>query len=135
MSTVPTILTKTKKGELFQAAKDGDQTKLQNFIEHDGMKADQSFKDDTGSAPIHRAASNGSSVIVEKLIKADKNANIDTQNTEGDTAAHIACLYSHGDLVQLLLSLGADFSITNKEGKTPTELASPTIKYMINEYK
>ncbi|GAM22126.1 hypothetical protein SAMD00019534_053010 [Acytostelium subglobosum LB1] len=87
----------------------------------------KSRKDDTGASPIHRAAANGSVVIIERLIKAEKN-NIDSQNVEGDTAAHIAVMYGYDEVVTLLLSLGADFTIENKEKKTPIQLASPSIR-------
>ncbi|KAJ0394656.1 hypothetical protein P43SY_007941 [Pythium insidiosum] len=50
-------------------------------------------------------------------------ANVDAQDTQGNTALHHAVLSDLGMAVRMLLDRGADPKIPNKDGKTPLDLA------------
>jgi len=59
--------------------------------------------------------------VVDFLIQ---NSNkIDVQNTEGNTALHIAAMYDKPECLKLLLRGGADSNMKNKEGKTCLAIA------------
>ncbi|XP_043465025.1 ankyrin repeat domain-containing protein 27-like [Leptopilina heterotoma] len=50
---------------------------------------------------------------------------INTCNSQGQTALHVACENGHVEIVQLLLDAGANVNVTNKsKGQTPLHLAS-----------
>jgi len=53
-----------------------------------------------------------------------KKAKIDHQNSEGNTALHLAAKNAAPDVVVTLLSAGADFKITNKEHKTALQVSA-----------
>ena len=57
---------------------------------------------------------------------------------DGNTALHIACKNSHINVIQSLLSQGADISIKNNEGKTPLDECQDTSKEevvsLVSEY-
>ena len=46
----------------------------------------------------------------------------------GDTPQHLAARYGYGDIVSLLLDVGASMSIRNNKGETP--LSSAHSKYI-----
>ncbi|EFA85216.1 ankyrin repeat-containing protein [Heterostelium album PN500] len=118
----------SKRTPLHYASSKGKSDIVDLLLQH-GAK---SRKDDTGSAPIHRAAAIGNTAIIERLVSSEKN-DINSTNVEGDTAAHIACMYGFDEVVHLLLSLGADFTMENNEQKKPYQLAGNSIKYIIDE--
>jgi ankyrin repeat protein len=70
------------------------------------------------------AVENNDFVGIQVAIKSCADINI--QNTEGNTALHLAisksCDY---DMLKLLLSNGADVTIKNKEGYSPLQLIDP----------
>ena len=78
--------------------------------------------DGSGTSLLHHAARNGRSDIVEMLIRA--GANPDVQNVkELDTPLHYVALHGHTDMVELLLRLGANPHAKNADGKTPLDRA------------
>ena len=46
-----------------------------------------------------------------------------SKNVLGDTPLHVAAVRGHLEVVELLLSYGADAQLCNKDQKTPTDLA------------
>lgn len=50
--------------------------------------------------------------------------NINHRDTNGNTILHHASMNGNDRIVELLLDNGADESIKNNEGKTPSDLAS-----------
>lgn len=67
-----------------------------------------------GNAPIHIAAQNGHTNVVELLFK--KNCNINAKNLKGNTALHMAIGYDYYDAAKLLVDNGADIGILNDSG-------------------
>ena len=48
----------------------------------------------------------------------------DATDMYGNTPLHLACEEDRQDVAKLLITKGADVSVTNKEKKTPLDLAS-----------
>jgi ankyrin repeat protein len=53
----------------------------------------------------------------------DAGAHVDGQGEGGFTALHTAALNGDEELIQLLLERGADASVANRQGQSPTDLA------------
>lgn len=72
-----------------------------------------------------RAVDNGDNAAVGKLLNNQiiKNV-IDSKNKFGRTALHTAVLNGNIEVVKLLVSKGASLDTTDKQGRTPEELAS-----------
>jgi ankyrin repeat protein len=71
-----------------------------------------------GATPLSLACTNGSAVMIERLLKAgdDPNAVISDM---GDTALMLAARTGKPDAVKVLLEHGADANKKNAEGQTP----------------
>lgn len=69
---------------------------------------------------LHKAAEVGGTSFGEVLIKKRHDL-IDMQNYAGETALHIAVRNDHLEFVKLLISNGANCSISNKDGRSPID--------------
>ena len=80
-------------------------------------------KDKYGATPMHQAAWEGRTDIVEALIKAgaDKDAK---DNILGNTPLHRAALWGETKTVQALIAAGADKEAKNEYGNTPMHRAA-----------
>jgi len=74
-----------------------------------------------GYKPIIIAAQNGSIDSVTKLL--ENGAEINSQNAEGCTALYTVCWTGNLQMVQHLIERGADKTIANNYGMTPTFIA------------
>eukprot|EP00117_Sycon_ciliatum_P008689 scpid30063/ scgid11278/ Ankyrin-1; Erythrocyte ankyrin len=74
-----------------------------------------------GYTPLHKATFGGHVEIVELLL--DANANVHSQNINGNTALHVACREGYVNVAQVLVDSGATLQAKNKGGKTPRQLA------------
>ena len=74
------------------------------------------WRDSNGYTPLMVAGQNGLKRIVKVLLRysCDMNA----QNHRGHTAAHLAQMYEHPDIMEYLVSKGARDDILNEGGKT-----------------
>ena len=70
--------------------------------------------------PLHYAVDRSFRDVATFLI--DNGAQLDAQDTSGETPLMIAVLCEHEELLKLLLDRGADKSIRNCEGLTVLEL-------------
>lgn len=81
--------------------------------------------------PIHLAVIRGDLPTVKALLEADigisghrlKKSMIDAQNKEGNTPLILATWNQEKDIVEYLLSAGADYSIKNKVNQTAVDLS------------
>ena len=74
-----------------------------------------------GQYPIHRAASNGFTPMVELLIK--HNSPLNATDVDGFTALHHAIAEGHGDTALALLRAGAEADKKNADGTLAIDLA------------
>lgn len=72
-----------------------------------------------GNTALHYAADSGSQALVELLPLSIINA----QNNIEETALHLACKNNHISIIITLLKVKVDFSIKNKLGMTPAQVA------------
>ncbi len=57
------------------------------------------------------------------LLNFSEETFLDAQDDLGQTALHYAVLNSDYEMVHLLLRVGADFGLTNNQGRKPVEIA------------
>ena len=84
-----------------------------------------SVRNKLGATPLHVASRNGSNKILEYLSCFDVNFNV--QDNGGGTLLHAAITGNQVDTVKLLLELGVDSSLKNKQGYTAIDA------YLINK--
>lgn len=72
------------------------------------------ISDNRGWFPIHEAASRGNSECVIYLLQCENN-HIDDQTYEGETPLFLAMKEGHTNVIQILLSEGANISVCNNE--------------------
>lgn len=93
---------------------DDDMTKT--LLKH---KADPNLVDNSGSTPFHYV---GSPAIANLLLS--KKVDINKANNEGNTPLHTAALRGRSDIIQYLISAGADSSIKNNKGQTYRDMVT-----------
>ena len=86
-------------------------------------------KDEHGQTPLHHAAWEGHTEVVELLIAKGADVNAKTTGLEGTPlhdaalAAHPADLVAHKEVIELLIAAGADVNAKKNDGKTPLDKA------------
>ena len=71
---------------------------------------------------IFKACKDGDIKTVKKYIKDKRDVNAKDQKS-GLSLLHIACMFHHLELVELLLDNGANINSTNNNGSTPLHIA------------
>lgn len=74
------------------------------------------------TTPLHSAAMEGNTKVVEKLIALDHDIN--AKDVNGTTPLHGAALEGQLETVELLLQKGADANLEDGSGNTPLFMAS-----------
>ena len=106
------------KSPVLITASKGDVDKMEELL---NMGCDPEAKDELGNTYLHIAAqSNQSSIVMEF---SDKDI-IDSQNSDGDTAIHIACRLAHLDTVFALIQKNSKVDIQNNRGETSLHVAA-----------
>ncbi|KAL1270179.1 hypothetical protein QQF64_032468, partial [Cirrhinus molitorella] len=86
-----------------------------------------------GRALLHWACDRGHKDLVSLLLQ--NNADINSQDDEGQTALHYASACEFAEIVELLLKAGADPSIKDQEGSLPEEVTeSSAISSLLRQY-
>mmetsp|Transcript_745 Transcript_745/g.2135 ORF Transcript_745/g.2135 Transcript_745/m.2135 type:complete len:1529 (-) Transcript_745:194-4780(-) len=78
---------------------------------------------DTGDTSLYLATVSGQVNVIEYLLTM-AGAALDTQNSQGWTALHVACHHGHTDAVSLLTAAGASVTVTTTDGATALHLAA-----------
>jgi hypothetical protein len=76
-----------------------------------------------GQTPLHHAAMSYTPIPGLLKFLAGRGLDIDAADREGNTALHVAALWSREKSVSAILALGADAHLKNAEGKTAAECA------------
>eukprot|EP00435_Cladocopium_sp_Y103_P070859 s202_g36.t1 len=107
-------------GDIVWAAKRGNVGAMRHLLRTKPSSAQQAEMD--GETPLHCAADNGRTEVVELLVAA--KAPLDAKNEKGWTPLHRAARDGHAEVVQLLLKSKAQVDVKKKEGRTPLHLAA-----------
>lgn len=91
---------------------------VQILLEHD---ASVTIANNNIHTPLHLASSFEQAGVVQKLLKHKAKPDIDAQDSDGDTALHLALYKDCEEVVQVLLKFGAAVIIPNKDGSAPIE--------------
>ena len=86
--------------------------------------ADINAKDDEGFTPLAQAVGESHLDLVRCLIESGANPNQISNEAEGGTPLHTACADGLAVCAELLLSLGADTTLKDRNGRAPSTLAS-----------
>jgi len=73
------------------------------------------------NTPLHAAVAGGQVESGKFLV--NQGANLNARYAGGTRVLHEAAFTGRGEVVRVLMELGADKSITNEDGKTPAEVA------------
>eukprot|EP00518_Triparma_eleuthera_P020463 CAMPEP_0197564508 /NCGR_PEP_ID=MMETSP1320-20131121/30541_1 /TAXON_ID=91990 /ORGANISM="Bolidomonas sp., Strain RCC2347" /LENGTH=363 /DNA_ID=CAMNT_0043126427 /DNA_START=139 /DNA_END=1227 /DNA_ORIENTATION=+ len=104
-------------GDIFLAARLGNVNRIRQLVEYDGENANKCKW--SGVTPLHRAASEGHSDVVEYLVKKAK-CDVNAKTTFGwHTPLHFACRSGHEECCVVLIENGATWQIFNKDRETP----------------
>jgi cytohesin len=87
--------------------------------------ADASARENAGLSPLHFAAMQNRTAVVEVLLQngAEIDAAVNSPDMAGDTALHLAKRHSAVAAYQLLLDKGADPTLRNKKGETASDVS------------
>ncbi len=95
---------------------------LQSEAEGVSIEAVINCQNSDGWAPLHVAASEGHTNIIEILLEYGALADSRTKNFR--TPLHIACVRGHFGVIQTLLMAGADADAKDINGNTPTHFTA-----------
>lgn len=76
-----------------------------------------------GYTPLHDAAVNGSTEILDYLLEKTKNSHVNFKANGGYTPLHVAISSGKKESVQVLLNHSAELDVTDEFGKTPKQVA------------
>jgi len=104
--------------ELLKASELGDVSKINALL---SAGADKDAKDANGYTPLLNATCCVKVAVVDLLLKAGANKEIGIKKS---TPLHIAAMRNSGDILERLLSAGANTNARNDDGWTPLHLAA-----------
>ncbi|PIN26052.1 26S proteasome regulatory complex, subunit PSMD10 [Handroanthus impetiginosus] len=86
---------------------------------------------------LHVAAEMNSVDLMEVLCLGYVDIDLNSINSHGQTALHLAAINNHMEALQFLVSVGSDIDIADEEGYTPLHYAASeghfeTVEYLLN---
>ena len=118
-----TLLASEADSSLIEAAKQGDETAVANWLR---KGANPNAASPTGETPLHWAAQRDHLSIAAQLIKSGAEAK--TTNRYGIPPLILACLRGSASMTELLLKTGAEVNAATPDGRTPLMVAAQTGK-------
>ena len=115
------LLKSHPKCPLHEASRVGDSVDVLNLL-MDNFNVNVNAKSAVSYAPLHLAAMNGHTIIVEHLL--NRGAEVESRAIDGCTTLHLAAKNDHTIIVEHLLTRGADINSKNHEGNTPLFIAA-----------
>ncbi|MCD6046507.1 MAG: hypothetical protein K0S08_154 [Gammaproteobacteria bacterium] len=82
-----------------------------------------------------KLGSNTAALYLLDLKSKGKNIAINVQDKDGRTALHYACLLGMVEVAKKLVSLGANLTVTDNQGKTPVELCTAGLRGVATHLK
>eukprot|EP01088_Endostelium_zonatum_P022627 TRINITY_DN992_c0_g1_i1.p1 TRINITY_DN992_c0_g1~~TRINITY_DN992_c0_g1_i1.p1 ORF type:complete len:426 (-),score=101.81 TRINITY_DN992_c0_g1_i1:84-1361(-) len=115
--------------ELFRACRDNDIRAIKKMLD---QGYDINCSDvDTGSTPLHWAASKSQHHAIRLLVES--GANVNMQNKRGLTPLHLLIINRVEPIAFWLVKKGADIRIVDNEGHTALDLALPWTQKELEE--
>ena len=76
-----------------------------------------------GYSPLHEAVASRKPEVLDYLLTRTGDAHVDYRANGGNTPLHLAASRGSIDCIRVLLRHGADYTLTNEDGKTPKQVA------------
>ena len=99
---------------------------------------DVNRQDEAGNTPLHIACQNGSTDIVQYLVK-ERKCDFNVANNKGELPLHLACKLKYYEIVRLV-SVGCDVNRQDEAGSTPLHMAcqngsTDIVQHLVEERK
>lgn len=111
--------------EFYQMAANGLPTKLTRFIKKDLPPNDARRHGNTNL--LHRATKENNVTIVGELLKCGYR-NVDAKNQDGQTALHLAAIYSDQVILKLILATDVNVNCMDAFGNMPLHVSSKILR-------
>lgn len=95
--------------------------------------ANINIQDNRGDTSIHRLVSLGRTEILSMLLGHCVEPDLGLQNSEGNTALHIACEDDESTCALLLIEHKASVEVENKKKQMPLDLCKPGLRRAISD--
>ena len=103
-------------------ASNANHLEIVRFLLNDPVNEDCNLVRGNNFTPLHSAAMNGNTQIVEYLISKGANINVQTQ-PQGYAPIHSASFAGHLETIKVLVKNGADLSLKNYRDELPIDTA------------
>ncbi len=116
---------KHNNSKLLVAAEKGEKELVINLIDqkkHGDLAADVNAKGLDEFTPLHYAANEGHTEVVELLLR--HGARVDAVSSTQRTPLHVACNRGLKEIAAFLLAAGANVNAQDKDGNTPAHILS-----------